>query len=158
MKIYVIVAAVALLCAGCQSIPKDRQAQFVESEYAPYSQPGTGAIKGQAFMVTRGGMVVKAAGRKVWLNPVTSYSTEWWKENVLGNQALKPGDPRAAAYSRFAVADGDGNFEFTSLPAGSYYLACPMSWEVPGGAETGGTARAEVSVRNGETAKAVVTR
>jgi hypothetical protein len=31
------------------------------------------------------------------------------------------------------LADGSGNFEFTGLPAGSYYLVSQISWGVPTG-------------------------
>lgn len=52
------------------------------AEYIPYMQSGTGVITGQAFLVRRDGMTVRAAGDIVTLDPATTLGTEWWVRPV----------------------------------------------------------------------------
>ena len=83
-----------LLCTiGCATIPKPRTVEFIESEYDPYAGSGTGTIAGQAFFRTRGGDVKFGAGCEVHLNPVTSYSTEWFERYVKNYETLQEPDP-----------------------------------------------------------------
>lgn len=112
-------------------------------------------------MVQRGGGVVKGAGREVVLVPVTAYSTEWYDRLVVKYENLTEADDRAKSNSRTVQANGDGDFEFDGLPAGEYYLACWINWQVPSGygsTTEGGIAHAKVTVSEGQTSKAVVTR
>lgn len=130
------VAAVGLALAGCASTrpggdPCLRSAGFLVSEYEPFQAPGDGAIKGQAFLVTRSGNVKTAAGRGITLRPVTSLSTEFIEKNVLGG--CKAGSGADSAMFRCdhrEVADADGRFEFTGLAPGRYYIACEITWDV----------------------------
>lgn len=164
--IAAIVMAAAAVFAGCHTQPQPRLVAFNEEEFAPYDQPGTGVILGQAFMVTRGGDVKNGAGRDVMCVPVTSYSTEVHERWVIGYQPLVDGDPRSKKYSRRAMCNGDGNFRIENLPAGDYYLWCPIEWEYvngftyggPSTAPTGGFAYARARVENGQTTEVVVTR
>lgn len=135
----------------------------MESEYAPYAGQGTGSLIGQAFLKTRGGDVRYAAGNDVYLNPVTSYSTEWFDVAIRGGQPISEGDPRVQAFTRTTVADGEGRFEFNNLPAGDYYVVTWVFWEVPSGAyggmtTTGGPVGSKVTVRDGETTRVIVGR
>lgn len=155
-KIALLVAPVLIFLNACQT-PQPRNATFIETEYVPYDRVGTGRIEGQTFMATRGGAVIRGAGREVWLNPVTSYSMEWYERSVVGYQPLEPSDARAKRFSKTTIADADGNFSFDGLPAGEYYLACQIVWEA-GSTTTGGIAHQRVTVREGQTTKAIVTR
>jgi hypothetical protein len=139
-----------------------RNAKFIEAEYAAYKGDGKSTISGQAFLKTRGGDVKYGAGNQVHLNPVTSYSTEWFERGIVGNEPLEKPDDRINPYHRTTVADGFGNFAFEHLPPGQYYVACLITWEVPnlwgGGLQTTGAwARAKVTVRDGESVKTIVT-
>ena len=128
--------AVLVLCLASTSCmgPRPRTAQVVASEYAPYEKVGTGVVVGQAFLKTRGGEVRYGAGNPVFLNPVTSFSTEWYTRQIVGGERLEETkDPIAVRNSRQTTADGNGNFRFEGLPAGSYYVVCPIVWEVPSG-------------------------
>ena len=60
-------------------------------------------------------------------------------ESVLGGKHLEPGDPRAQAYQRTAVADGEGRFVFADLPAGEYYVVSSVSLESHAGSSTNST-------------------
>jgi hypothetical protein len=158
-----IVLLTAMLLVGCLAQPQPRQAKFNLNEYLPYGGTGTAGIYGEAFLTTPGGNVKKAMGNKVYLNPVTTYSTEWFQREVLGGQLTAEGDPRAAPYLHEAVVASDGKFEFENLPAGDYYIACPISWEVldttsDGTTFAGGWASAKVSLKAGERKQIVLTR
>lgn len=156
MRMLLAFLACAML-AGCNT-PKDRLATFDPAEYEPYAKSGSGVIVGQAFLRTRSGEVRYGAGQNVHLNPVTSYSTEWYERWVCGSDVLKPADERASNYSRQAIADGEGRFRIEGLPAGEYYVACWIFWEYGSGIETGGVAHAKVKVQSGQTTNAIVTR
>lgn len=146
---------------GCHAAPQPRMVQFDEAEYTRYGSDGTGAITGQAFLKTRAGDVKYGAGCTVILNPVTSYSTEWYTRWVVGGVALEPGDQRASKYTRQVIADGEGRFAFQGLPEGEYYVASQIIWEYPtryGLSTTGGNVYAQVSVTEGETETIVLTR
>ncbi len=156
LPILLIACFVSISCA----IPLvERQAQFIESEYAPYAGEGLATICGQAFIQTRRGEFKYGAGNETYLNPVTSYSTEWYTESVIGGRSLTKADPRALSYNRATRADGEGRFCFENIPSGDYYLACPVVWVYgANSAETGGMAYAQVTVKDGETVNAVLTR
>lgn len=156
-----VVAVFPLTVAAC-AIPVSvyqRQAPFIEDEYLASAKAGTGKLTGQAFTKTRGGDVKYAAGNPIVLNPITTYSTEWFNVLVKQNIPMSTPDQRAFKYVRTVTADGMGNFEFTGLPAGEYYVVTSIFWEVPGPnglSTTGSNVGEKVVVKEGETAKVVV--
>lgn len=161
-SLAVLVFAAGL--AGCYAAPRpsiyNRMRSFDEAEYAAFSGNGTASISGQAFMKTRGGDVKYGAGETVTLNPVTTYSTEWWTVAVQRGVSMSEPDPRTSAYNRVATADGQGRFEFKGLPAGEYFVACSISWEYAGyrgyARRTGGTVGARVKVGPGEKTEVIL--
>ena len=88
---------------------------FPEHEYQNLLQSGTATVKGQAFLKTRGGDVKVAAGNKVILNPVTSYSNEWYEKALIQGKNLVEAEPRMWNYVMKTVADGSGRFMFEVL-------------------------------------------
>lgn len=72
------------------------------------------------------------AGETVSLNPVTSYSTFWYENNIIGDRALADPDPRLDAHILRTTADGSGTFQFERVPAGDYYLVSNVRWSEPG--------------------------
>lgn len=115
-------------------------------------------IEGQAFLVTKSGEVKYGAGKLVYLNPVTTYSTEWHTHQVIGHKDAGPNDSRTRPYHREMVADATGRFRFEGLPPGDYYLACPIIWHIDMYSTSGGWAHAQVKVEDGKVTHAVVTR
>ena len=112
--------------------PVDRPAQFDPAEYAPYDQPGTSVVEGQAFLRIRFGEIRYGAGSEVYLSPVTSYSKEWWSQATARDVKFSSGpDARASKYTKVAVADLEGRFSFAELPAGDYFVVSSVFWEVP---------------------------
>lgn len=155
-------ALLFLLTVGCAMQRQPRLTQVNLDEYTPYDVSGTAVIYGDAFLKTRSGDVKKGAGNKINLNPVTTYSTEWFERMIIGSQLLVQADMRVHKYHRETIADSDGKFEFEGLPPGDYYLACRITWEVPIGygqtSVTGGWAYAKVTVKAGERKKVTLTR
>jgi len=147
--------------AGCAT-PYQPQQIFNMFEFFPYQTKGTATIRGSAFLKTRGGEVRLGAGNEVELVPLVPYIEERLQVGTIRGVPLPPRDSRVDAFSRKTIADAQGNFEFTGLPAGRYVLYCAIVWEVPFGSyttqQTGGTAYAVVTVKEGETAKVIVTR
>lgn len=155
MRMLLAFLACAML-AGCNA-PKDRLATFDPAEYEPYAKSGSGVLAGQAFVRTRGGDVKYGAGREIVLNPVTNYSSEWYERGVKNYETLKDADP-ACPKGRTTIADAEGRFRFDGLPAGEYYVACWIFWDMNQYSQTGGVAHAKVKVQSGQTTNVIVTR
>ena len=120
----------ALALVSCAPLPVQRQASFDPHEYAPYEKTGTSTISGQVSLRAQDGAVTSGGGcREVYLEPVTSYSTEWYEHEVVKNETLTAPDPRARTYRKVTGTDGVGFFRFENLPQGSYYVACRMQFD-----------------------------
>jgi hypothetical protein len=70
---------------------------------------------------------VKGQKLKLWLNPVTSYSRQWYEESYLGGYKLSKTDKRLYNYLKFTYSDNSGKFNFFGVPNGDYYLTATMS-------------------------------
>lgn len=152
------IIALATLFAGCVTPPHQMATPFDESALQRFAGNGTSTVTGQAFLKTQGGDVKFGAGDTVSLMPVTPYTTEAWRAARGGEQPQT--DPRLQKYIRTAIADGNGNFEFQNIPAGDYYIECPIFWAVAGEYgpyQTGGVAYTQTHVDDGQTVKVVVT-
>lgn len=164
MKTALLIFSIIAIATGCATAPSHNKTHqmitaFNESEFLPYAAYGSGTIQGQAFLKTRGGDVRYGAGNTVSLIPVNAYSKEVWQASLLGEVAVK--DPRWIKYVRECVADGSGNFEFTKIPAGEYYLECPIFWEVPGPNglfRSGAVVKSQIRIGDMEVLKVVLTQ
>jgi hypothetical protein len=163
VKIPLPLTLLTLALTGCAVPQQERFAKYDPAEYARYAGSGSGRITGQAFAKTVGGDVKYAAGNTVWLYPVTSMSTEWYQTAIKGGKPMKAGDQRMMQHSRSTVADGSGNFEFSGLPAGNYYVVTQVTWGVPTGMQffpvetTGSALHAKVHVSDGESKRVILT-
>jgi hypothetical protein len=155
---------IVTLCAcGCQETPPVARIPFPQAEYAALPKTGTGVVRGQAFLKTRGGDVKTAAGSLVWLNPATSYAEQWYEVGYLKDSPLEPVDPRVRQYNLETVADAEGRFEFRNVPPGDYFLATQVVWEAPTGyrgspVPQGGLVAKRITVRDGQEQQVVLTR
>lgn len=69
-------------------------------------------------------------------------------------------DARYVSEIRQTTCDPDGRFEFTSVPAGAYYVTAPVTWGVPTRYFTkqeGGMLMKLVIVEDGATVNTVLT-
>lgn len=159
-------AVLAIVClTGCARpvVHFEPRIPFPEAEYQALPRSGKAVVKGQAFLKTVGGDVKTAAGNKVWLNPITSYSRDWYARSYMGGARLEDPDPRINSYVQTQTADGDGRFTFRNVPPGAYYVTTSVVWQVPMGyadwtKAQGGIVAAVVRVDGDETVEVIVTR
>ncbi|PVZ19954.1 MULTISPECIES: hypothetical protein [unclassified Pseudomonas] len=164
MKRFALTAgvfAVAVL-GGCVSPPPPQpRIAFPVAEYQSLPKAGTGIVEGQVFMRTIGGDVKYGAGSEVTLNPMTSYSQQWYRYTYELRQPLQPGDPRQEAYVIRTQADGNGNFRFTDVPPGQYYLTSRVTWQAPtqyGLTPQGGWLTNRITVKDGQSIRSMLTQ
>jgi hypothetical protein len=133
---------------------------FPDAEYLALPKTGNATIKGQAFLTTKGGDVKKAAGKRILLNPVTSYSLEWYERSYLPGRRMEEADPKLEAYTRTQIADAEGRFVFKNVPTGEYFVTTTITWEIPTayqGQVEGGLVTKRIKVNAGEEVEAIVT-
>ncbi|MFJ1336791.1 hypothetical protein ACIKP7_01465 [Pseudomonas caricapapayae] len=163
-----IFASIALACtlSACAIPQPARQAPvpripFPAAEYDALPKTGTGALTGQVFMRTVGGDVKFGAGSDVYLLPVTSYSKQWYAESYIAGRTLENPDPRARQGQVHTQADGNGNFTFTDLPPGNYFLSSTVTWQAPtqyGLLPQGGVVAKIVTIADGKQTKEMLTK
>tara|TARA_R110001583_G_scaffold39090_2_gene125632 strand:- start:142 stop:666 length:525 start_codon:yes stop_codon:yes gene_type:complete len=125
-----VVFTIALLVlSGCAQQQKlQSRIPFPQEEYDALPKTGSARVTGEAFLKTVGGDIKYAAGNTVYLNPVTSYSKEWFQKQYVQGIRLVDADPRIHEYAIQAVADGQGKFEFINVPSGKFYLVTHVTW------------------------------
>lgn len=161
-------SVLAVVLMGCSTPrPPVVMPEFHQAEYDALSKTGSGGVKGQAFMKTKGGEFKKAGGERVTLRPKTEYTrklallpTSLYKRTVIGAVS-----PTIYEYDRTTTADSDGRFEFTEVPDGNYYVTTNVSWSVfypgvltPVESKQGGTITSEVTVAGGKVSSVMLTR
>lgn len=114
---------------------------------------GGSKLKGNSFLRRKGGEVVLCSGYEVYMWPVTDYSSEvmlyWFGSDTEGHMSanfltfdpelersisIQPYyselDPQFRDYQRTTQCDSSGNFEFSNLSAGEYFVVTRVEWEV----------------------------
>ena len=99
-----------------------RKAAFIEEEYAPYAGEGHAVIEGAACFELQDGSTKCFENADVFINPVTTYSNEWYSRHWVGNERLAQADERAVKYNKMIKTGKDGKFKFDKLQPGSYYV------------------------------------
>ncbi len=101
---------------------------FPLSEYRYLKRSGHSTVTGR-IAFTHDGRTLPGKKSRLYLNPVTSYSNQWYRESYLGKHRMTPSDPRLYNYLKFTTATSRGTFAFYGVPAGEYYLVgtvnCP---------------------------------
>ncbi|SFV53549.1 hypothetical protein MNB_SV-3-212 [hydrothermal vent metagenome] len=95
---------------------------FPVSEYYRLPRLGKGTIKGKIYILDSYGNKVVGANTRLYLNPLTSYSKQWYEESYLGGYRMQKADSRLFNYLKFTASDVNGNFSFYGVPSGRYYL------------------------------------
>lgn len=96
--------------------------EFPASEYYSLARTGKGTVKGTIYVKDYYDKRVLGASTRLYLNPVTSYSEQWYTESYLGGYKMQAADSRLFNYLKFTASDKNGNFAFYGVPSGSYYL------------------------------------
>lgn len=155
-----ISAFVTLLTACAMQAPIQRPV-FPEAEYQRLELSGSGSVSGQVFMRTVGGDVKYGAGSNVFLFPDTTYSEFWYQRSYIEQKALTPPDERQMVYTKVTQADGNGNFKFSNVAPGNYYVSSSVVWQAPtqfGLANQGGIVAKSISVSADNEMRVMLTR
>lgn len=103
-------------------VEKMERVPFPASEYNHLAKTGKGTVKGSIFLKDGYGKKVVGAQTRLYLNPVTSYSKQWYRESYIGGYKMEKADDRLFNYLRFTASDNEGRFAFYGVPTGNYYL------------------------------------
>ena len=104
---------------------------FPVSEYRHLRTRGRNTVSGKIHITNRlTSDDIKKSKVKLWLNPVTSYSRQWYNEVYLGGNKLSKIDKRIFNYLKFTYSSADGSFNFFGVPAGEYYLTATIQCSV----------------------------
>ena len=95
---------------------------FPEAEYQSLARSGKGTIQGYIYLQDSFGEKIPGAKRRLYLNPVTSYSKQWYEESYIGGHKMGKADSRLFNYLKFTSSDDSGRFAFYGVPSGRYYL------------------------------------
>lgn len=95
---------------------------FPTSEYNRLARSGKGTVKGMIYVTDAYDRRVPGKSTRLYLNPVTSYSEQWYEESYIGGYKMQKADSRLFNYLRFTASDSNGKFAFYGVPSGSYYL------------------------------------
>ena len=96
---------------------------FPLGEYNRLKKRGRSTVSGSIYLENSNSSE-QVMGKKVklYLNPVTSYSEQWYQESYLGGNKLTKTDKRIYNYLKFTMSNGSGKFNFFGVPRGDYYL------------------------------------
>jgi hypothetical protein len=155
MKCSTILILFIALLAGCAlpppKPPVELQTKFDYAEHDRYRQAGNGVITGQAFLRQKGGGVVTCAGNPVFLMPATSFFREIIGYMRRGQQVAfnDKVDPAYKSILKQSQCDAQGNYNFSGLPEGTWFITTEVTWMVGYNRQGGGLLR-EITVVNGQ--------
>jgi hypothetical protein len=153
----IVLATVVVLVAALTACSSRKQETINQREYAPYRGAGTARIAGQVSMTLASGQVLYGAACQVRLTPVTTESTRFMNDVVKAG-STKDWSNKPDSVWWFAQANDEGRFEFDEVPAGSYYVTCPVAWRDASGSAVQRTLWAETTVGPGERVQVLVSR
>ncbi|MCH9740318.1 MAG: hypothetical protein K0U38_05710 [Epsilonproteobacteria bacterium] len=127
---------------------------FPLDEYKYLKKTGRSTVSGKVYL-TNSHTEENILGKKLrlYLNPVTSYSRQWYNESYLGGYKMSTVDRRLNAYLKLSYSNESGEFDFFGIPQGSYYLIGSMRCGEECGLNSTQTIRLvkEISVGSGVT-------
>jgi hypothetical protein len=96
---------------------------FPVSEYNRLKKIGNSTVHGKIYLInTENDKEIIGKKVKLYLNPVTSYSRQWYQYSYLEGYKLTQPDKRLYNYLRSTYSDEKGTFSFFGVPRGRYYL------------------------------------
>lgn len=145
LRSALLVGPVALLALSCASRPVEvKTAGPAAADAGTCPAAGDARVTGRSFGRQRTGGVVSGAGRPVYLDPATPYSTAVFqaitdRQNKSSffkaekESATVVPDPAMLKCRRTVRTDADGAFAFDNVGAGSYFVSSYVSWLTPTG-------------------------
>ena len=101
---------------------KIERIKFPVSEYSHLPRTGKGTVNGSIYIRDLYGRKIPGASARLYLNPITSYSQQWYEESYVNGNKMQEADPRLFNYLRFTASDKNGKYSFYGVPSGNYYL------------------------------------
>jgi hypothetical protein len=162
MRVLTLVLGLLLACAGCsarqpvrQSAPPfvKMQTKFDYSEHEAYAKTGENRITGRAFLAQQGEGVFTCGGNRVLLLPATAYFREmFWYMIVAGREPEPPEKPYPSLKNmiRRTECDAQGNFSFSEIPDGAWFVLTQVK------ARDSSVLITEMTLSNGETIKVLL--
>ncbi len=95
---------------------------FPVEEYTHLAKYGKGTVKGMIYLRDVDGRAIYGKSTRLYLNPITSYSQQWYEESYIGGHKMQKADDRLFNYLRFTASDNEGRYAFYGVPTGKYYL------------------------------------
>lgn len=155
-------------CAGIQQRNHVLSVPFEADEARAMLDPGPNTVSGSSLIRQAGGGIVTCAGNPVFLLPATAYADE--RVNIiygnyqsgyvpyagLLNHSFTPDDPEYKNLTEQTRCDAQGNFEFTNVADGEFYVHTLVTWSVNYTTQGGGLMR-RVDLEGGEHEKIVLT-
>ncbi len=144
LRSAVLVGSVSILAVGCAARPVDVKSAVGPGDAAPCPAGGEARVAGRSFARQRSGDLVSGAGRAVYLDPATRYSTAVFRaitdrQNIASffkaekeSGTVVP-DPAMVKCRRTVQADADGAFTFDRVAPGPYFVSSYVSWLTPAG-------------------------
>lgn len=167
-KVLAAVATATMVLSGCAVAPYQvtLQHQFDARQAQRLMQPGVNIVEGSALIRQQGGGVVTCAGQGVSLIPRTDYAAErtlyLWGNVTRGyshvyamNMQFTPDPPAYGQHVARTICDAQGNFQFSNVADGEFFVVTVISWVVAGRVQGGGLFQA-VSVNGGEVKRVVL--
>lgn len=119
---------------------------------------GPNSVTGRATLKRRDGTIATCSGQKVFLVPVTDYSTvriralygSDQRGVMIGSSSIRfdPDPPEYSQLVRSTECDREGNFRFQRVADGAFFVTAIVRWETRGKRE-GGSLMQRVSVSGG---------
>ncbi|NEW59743.1 carboxypeptidase regulatory-like domain-containing protein [Sulfurovum sp. bin170] len=101
---------------------------FPADEYSRLKKTGRYTISGKIYLQSSiNDEKITDKKLKLYLNPVTSYSQQWYQQSYLGGYKLSPVDKRLNNYLKVDYTTDGGEFRFFGVPRGEYYLIGQIS-------------------------------
>jgi len=144
--------------------PKDStvipRVPFPTEEYRKLSKSGNSTIKGVIYLTDAYGKKIYGKQTRLYLNPVTSYSKQWYQESYIGGYKMEKADKKLYNYLKFTASNTQGKFAFYGVPSGSYYVIGMVKCAQECGYDTPQNIRVakEVTVSGSETATVELSR
>jgi hypothetical protein len=101
---------------------KIKRIPFPLPEYYALTQIGKGTIEGNIYLTDSYGRQVVGGDTRLYLNPVTSYSKQWYNKGYLAGRKMESADGKLFNYLKFTSSNYEGRFAFYGVPKGRYYL------------------------------------
>ncbi|MBQ4802129.1 hypothetical protein J8L88_04620 [Aquimarina sp. MMG015] len=162
MRYISLVLVLLILSSSCAN--KDKKvditikikSEFIEENVKWFNNEGSSSIKGIAKFKSKNGDIGFGKDFRIELNPYSAYTKERLNHIYENDDSayvyIEDGipkfvpDPEGYHNTRKAMCNEKGEFEFTGLPAGEYYVIAFMLWD-----ETGGGIMQHIKLSDNET-------